>query len=720
MNEQKRILSKKRNIKYSLFQKENKRKFNLLLNDNLFLENNNYILRLLKKSQNLPHKANLMKREKNIKTKNENSEENVGFKKDKIELTFELDDILYNHSKSFSKSKKEYYRIKKQNDYFLSFYRFNKNDKINYINLKKNYNTISNRNINNKINEDDDDEFYETYDVFNKDNYLLMNNQNEINFHYLYKTLNERKSYTQDGPYKYINKMNKYIMHKSNGKNNTINYEQNEENSKKLEKKYNKTESNFNKRRKIKKSKKIKEIKYKIINENNNDEKQNNNPKIINNKIVIKNLPILTDINEKNKINKINEEYSEQINNLENFINIDNNKDNKNSNNYNTDKNIFAKYISNHSNLQNKDNNKSDNINNYFKTKKENIINLKNEIEKHKIRKNFSSTQNNYKTINHNFTNKIINSQNKIFKKKLNVFTNSNLNRNILGNDYISKDKIKDKNNNKLNIKIKDNELSDIKKLHHNILNYSNSNHYYNNLNKYKTINFRNNSKIFEINKNNKCNDNNHKTINNNNLIHNIINIHKNNKKEKYNTYQNKLKNILIKAKEKAKENSENISFNNSNKNIRKLNRKSTIFDLHEKQKIKLDKKFVNYNRNNIKRRTTYDNLFFYNKDLLNKKRGKNISSFLTDTNNKLNFSNNFNRKYIFNFDKGQSLNNLVDNIKKKNKNNKLIQFLKDQLFTHKNLKKMECANKYLNNFDKYFIKKYSEFQVLISSADDN
>ena len=55
-----------------------------------------------------------------------------------------------------------------------------------------------------------------------------------------------------------------------------------------------------------------------------------------------------------------------------------------------------------------------------------------------------------------------------------------------------------------------------------------------------------------------------------------------------------------------------------------------------------------------------------------------------------------------------------------KNSNNKLYKFLRDELFQNNNIKIIENENKYLNNLDKYFIKKYSEFQVLISYADDN
>ena len=108
--------------------------------------------------------------------------------------------------------------------------------------------------------------------------------------------------------------------------------------------------------------------------------------------------------------------------------------------------------------------------------------------------------------------------------------------------------------------------------------------------------------------------------------------------------------------------------------------------------------------------------MIFYDLDLFDKKRVKNKTSFITGTNN---YSNILNQKYILNFSKGQSLDLLINKIKEKN-NNKLYNFLRNELFKNEYMKKMENENKYLNNLDKYFIKKYSEFQVLISYSDDN
>ena len=124
-------------------------------------------------------------------------------------------------------------------------------------------------------------------------------------------------------------------------------------------------------------------------------------------------------------------------------------------------------------------------------------------------------------------------------------------------------------------------------------------------------------------------------------------------------------------------------------------------------------------NKLNLSKKRTYEQLIFYNLNLFDKKKGKNKSSFITDTNNN-NFSTISDKKYILNYYRGQSLDSLVNNIKMKNGNKRLYKFLRDELFQNNNLEKMENENKYLNNLDKYFIKKYSEFQVLISYADDH
>jgi hypothetical protein len=130
MEEIKSKFLNKNKDKYFSFKEENKRKLNILLNDVEFIENNNYLLRLLKKSEMVPDKNDLFNRERTINnitnkknlitnnTNNDNIVENTieHNKKNKVQLTYELDDLLYNHSKSFSKSKKKYYKIKKEND----------------------------------------------------------------------------------------------------------------------------------------------------------------------------------------------------------------------------------------------------------------------------------------------------------------------------------------------------------------------------------------------------------------------------------------------------------------------------------------------------------------------------------------------------------------------------------------------------------------------------
>ena len=71
------------------------------------------------------------------------------------------------------------------------------------------------------------------------------------------------------------------------------------------------------------------------------------------------------------------------------------------------------------------------------------------------------------------------------------------------------------------------------------------------------------------------------------------------------------------------------------------------------------------------------------------------------------------------NYNNAQTLNAFAKNIKLKNKDKKLYKFFKKHFYHSKNLQKIEKANNYLNNFDKCFFKKYSEFQVLISNEDD-
>ena len=227
-NNEKIKLKKIKNSKSSLIKKDNQRRLNYLFNHELFQENNNYILRLLKRSQMLPDKISLLKRKKN--SINESDEENENdYKKDKVELTYKLDDILYNNSKSFTKSKNKYYIIKKENDEFLEFYKFNKHHKSKSMNTKKQYDNLPKNNDKNEIeiNEDDDDL---CYDAFKNDDYLLINEQDNIFFHFLNKSQNERKYYKFQGPYKYINKMKRYINTKSfdinDNDNNNVNSKQ--------------------------------------------------------------------------------------------------------------------------------------------------------------------------------------------------------------------------------------------------------------------------------------------------------------------------------------------------------------------------------------------------------------------------------------------------------------------------------------------------------------
>ena len=179
---------------------------------------------------------------------------------------------------------------------------------------------------------------------------------------------------------------------------------------------------------------------------------------------------------------------------------------------------------------------------------------------------------------------------------------------------------------------------------------------------------------------------------------------------------KNKLQNILMKENEKNKENNfDNIndtsSINDFGTKTLNKEKKRSILGLYKEQKDKLTKR----NERSIPniRRRTYDKLIFYNKDLFSIKEMKNNGSFLTDPNN-LNYSKMLDKKYVIN------LNNLIDDIKSKNKDNRMYQFLRDQLYNNKTLKKIEKANKYLSNFDKHFIKKYSQFQTLLSYEDDN
>ena len=197
------------------------------------------------------------------------------------------------------------------------------------------------------------------------------------------------------------------------------------------------------------------------------------------------------------------------------------------------------------------------------------------------------------------------------------------------------------------------------------------------------------------------------------------------NKKSINFTYKNKQEKILTKEGDKNKEKEINeMNDDYFPNNIIKKKRSSvvayrrTIFDLYEEQKNKLN----SFNKNNFTNfktgRKCFDQLTFNNnKDLFNRKEIRTKSSFLTDTNN-INFAKKKDIN-ISNYNNTKTLNAFVKNIKLKNKDKKLYKFLNNQFYHNKKLKKMEEANNYLNNFDKCFIKKYSDFQVLISNEDD-
>ena len=256
---------------------------------------------------------------------------------------------------------------------------------------------------------------------------------------------------------------------------------------------------------------------------------------------------------------------------------------------------------------------------------------------------------------------------------------------------------------------MRSNKIDNQNNIYNKKITHSNINEYYY-LNKSKTIDKKdsiNNTNINTLTKNDNKNNKSKDKIN-------IFQINKN-----YNKYTiNPFHKSLIKDKNKKKENKKH-SINYLNNNSLNNKKRKTIFGLYEEQKNKLNRKNRQNNLSNFAKKRTYDQLILYSLDLLDKKRGRHKSSFLTDTNN-INYSNTSNKKYILNYYKGQSLESLVNTIKMKNSNNKLYKFLRDELFQNNNVKRIENENKYLNNLDKYFIKKYSEFQVLISYADDN
>ena len=680
-----------------------------------------------------------MKRKKNSNNENDKNDEN-DYKKDKVEITYELDDILYNNSKSFSKSKNKYYKIKKENDEFLEFYKFNKHHKSRSMNSKKKYDNSSKDNDKNEIeiNEEDDDH---CYDAFNNDDYLLIKEQDDIFFHFLNKSQNERKYYKFQGPYKYINKMKRYIKTKSfdintndkgNDKDNAISEKQNKNSFVRRKEKhkyktmYIKEKSRNgklspNKNTKIRndiiKGHNFKTIKINSKDKNITKSSFNNMEKIkTHNNLNINKLKI--DKNMYGSNNKlINVEHSKHINLSNKNLNMhfENNdkleifndikKEMKNKYENKTINNI----LNDNSNITNTiDNN---NINFYTKDEDETKINLKRGLIT-----NFSNYKNNYKINNNNIKNKIsfrnkvdiknekTFNRNNFFNKALKSFTKSNAQKKALNNNNATINICR--NNVQIKLKIKNKKLSEQRIINSQNINVkkSNLNLYYSNLNKYKTINISNNT-------------NSNKSLN---ILQRISNSTSNKSINNIHSNKNVSQNILMKENENNIEKYEN-NYNDINdislikdfdpKSLNK-ERKGWIFSLYEEQKDKLNKKDER-SIPNIRRRT-YDKLILYNKDLISiKERKNNNTSFLTAPNN-LNYSKILDKKYIIN------LNSLVDDIKSKNKDNRMYQFLRDELYNNKLLTKIEKDNKYLSNFDKHFIKKYTQFQTLISNEDDN
>ena len=700
-------LTKRKNFKKTLDKNGHKKKINLLLNDNLFLDNKNFLLRLLKKSQNVPDKNKLMKRVRTSVNRNDNyDDENiVGFNKDKVELTYEIDDLLYGHSKSFSKSKKRYYRIKKENDDFLSFYKFGKNPKIISSNFKKRFNNVSSKK--NYYHEIKDEEL-NNYDVLDKDNFLLMKAQNEIYFHYLFQTLNERRAYTQQDPYKYVNKIKKIL------RKNSFDKDESEKKNNHIYKEYNKTETNLSyKKDKIKDKIEFvndNKIKFKNISHQNSKD-------IIFKKTISDNCKI--DSN-----NKIEEIMKKSINTniiKENNKNNSNNTityfkpKNKDENNFHSKK-IIKKMDQFKRNVNKKKNNDNANAHDNIGDENNNNIddNYKSEGEINKTHNkteiNLSSSKINKKIIKINKEN-IINASN---NKPLNIknigsfksYIKPEVNRNIKHTKTISQ-----------------NKKSIISKLK-NKYNFSIKNNFYQN----KISNSNIDDQNFDKNKNETLNENNCMNITNtNNKINtyypNITEVYINKKSTNF-TYKNKIKKILTKEGDKNKEKETNemkddyFPNNIKKKRFSEVSNRRTIFSLYEEQKNKLN----SYNKNNFTNFKTgkkcFDQLDFNNnKDLFNRKEIRIKSSFLTDTNN-INFTK-IKDINISNYNNEKTLSALMKNLKFKNKDKKWYKFLKNQFYPNKKLKKIEEVNNYLNNFDKCFIKKYSDFQVLISKEDD-
>ena len=689
-------LTKIKNYKQTLDKNGQKKKLNLLLNDNLLVDNSNFLLRLLKKSQDVPDKYSLMKRVRTSVNRNNKYDDEipVGFNKDKVDLTYELDDLLYDHSKSFSKSKKRYYRIKKENDDFLSFYKFSKNPKIITSNFQKRFNSVSNKK---KYNYDIQDEELNNYDVLDKDNFLLIKEQNEMYFHYLHQTLNERRAYTQQEPYKYVNKIKKYIRKNSFDNNGS------ERKNNHIHKKYNKTETNLSyKKDKIEifgNKKKKNENKNKNISHQNSKNNSNNNSK--NN--IVENMKKSTNIYNKKENNK-----NKSSNTITYFKSKNNDK-----NNYNSEK-IYKKMDKFKRNINKQENTDIANSHNYNVDEKNNKIedyyksesDIKKALNKTEII--LSSSKINNKNIQINKENLLNTNNNRLINiKNVGSFKSnmkSEINRNIFHTKTISQ-----------------NKKSLISKLK-NKYNFSTTNNYCQNKN-ISNINEQNFGKNNEaIKENNYINN---KDTNNtiNTFYPNINDVYTSKKSNNF-SYKSKIEKILTKDEDKNKEkeinemNNDYFSNNINKKRSSVIGYRRTIFDLYEEQKNKLNnsnkKNFTNFKRGT----KCFDRLTFNNnKDLFNRKEIRMKSSFLTDTNN-INFTK-IKDMNLSNYNNVKTLNAFVKNIKLKNKDKKLYRFLKHQFYHNKNLEKIEMANNYLNNFDKCFIKKYSEFQVLISNEDD-
>ena len=689
-------LIKSKNFKKALDKNGYKKKINLLLNDN------NFLLRLLKKSQNVPDKYSLMKRVRtSVNRNNKYDDENtIGFNKDKVVLTYELDDLLYDHSKSFSKSKKKFYRIKKENDDFLSFYKFSKNPKIISSNFKKRFNSVSSKK---KYNHDIQDEELNNYDVLDKDNFLLMKEQNEVYFHFLFQTLNERREYTQQNPYKYVNKIKKFI------KKNSFDKDDSEKKNNHIYKEYNKTETNLSyKKNKIKdKIEFVRNNKIKFKNISHQNSKDNCKIDSQNKIVEIEKKPINTykiKVNSKNNSNNTITYFKPKNNDENNFhsekINkkMDKFKRNVNKKEYNANPNAYD-YIGDE---------KSNNIDDNYKSEGE-INKLRNKTEI-----NLSSSKNNKKIIKIKNENIINDSYNKPLNIKnigsFKSYIKPEANRNIVHTKTISQNKksIISKLKNKYNFSIKNN-------FYQNKISSSNIDEQKFDKNKSKTIK-----------ENNYTNNTNTKnTINT--YYPNITDVYTSQKNTNF-TYKKEIEKILTKEGDKNKDKEKEKEINEMNDDYfpNNINKKRssvvayrrTIFDLYEEQKNKLNNNNKNYFTNFKTGRKCFDQLAFNNnKDLFNRKEIRTKSSFLTDTNN-INFTK-IKDVDISNYNNAKTLNAFVKNIKLKNKDKKMYKFLKNQFYHSKKLEKIEEANNYLNNFDKCFIKKYSDFQVLISKEDD-